>query len=211
MEQKHSSSEQGPQRRPSNRRRRRRRRRSPAARPAPAPAANRTPAARDDAARAAAAPATGEPRGPVPAQDTGEPRDPVAVPELAAVAAPATGPRTCPLCTEPVDDLYTAIAYGERGAPAHFDCIVSLLGEREELEEGARLCYLGGGSFGIVQMRPSARSGDRGGTLLIHKRIEVEERDSAPAWREELRLPMPARRVHFATSEVATSEGAPCK
>ena len=209
MEQKHSSSEQGRQRRPSNRRRRRRRRHSPvarpapSARPAPAPAANRTPAARDDAARDNAASATGEPRGPVPAQDTGEPRAPV--------PAPATGPRTCPLCAQPVDDLYTAIAYGDRGAPAHFDCIVALLGEREELEEGARLCYLGGGSFGIVQMRASARSGDRGGTLLIHKRIEVEERDSAPAWREELRLPMPERRVNVAASEVATSEEVPCK
>ena len=102
-------------------------------------------------------------------------------------------------------DLYTAIAYGERSAPAHFDCIMSLLGEREELEEGARLCYLGGGSFGIVQVRPAARAGDRGGTLLIRKRIEVEDKDAAPAWREELRLPLPEQRVN-----VAASDAAPC-
>ena len=191
MEQKHSSTEQGPQRRPSNRRRRRRRRRSPAARAA-ARAANRAPATRHDAARAAGTPDSGEARATVPA------------PEPAAAAVPADDPRACPLCGERVDDLYTAIAYGERMAPAHFDCIVSLLGEREELEEGARLCYLGGGSFGIVQTHSAARPGDRGGTLLIRKRIEVEERDSAPAWREELRLPLPEqRRVNIVAGEEA--------
>ena len=123
-----------------------------------------------------------------------------------AVAEPASGAFACPLCAEPVRDLYTAIAYGEHSAPAHFDCIVALLGEREELEEGAWLCYLGGGSFGIVQMLPAARRGDRGGSLLIHKRIEVEEKDAAPEWRQGLRLPLGERFV-----SVAASEAAPCK
>ena len=205
MEQKHSSSEQGPQRRPSNRRRRRRRRRSQAASPAPPPAANRTLNA-----RAAAAPAAGE--APVPAPDPPDPPGaapepgPAREPSPAREPGPAPGPGACPLCAKPVDDLYTAIAYGEHRAPAHFDCVVSLLGKREQLEEGTRLCYLGGGSFGVVQMRPASRSGDRGGTLLIRKRIEVEERDSAPAWREELRLPLPERRVN-----VAGMGKVPCK
>ena len=183
MEQKQSSSSQGRQQRPASRRRRRRRRRSSASRPGPppAPAANRAPAERGDARPAAAeAPAHAPP--------------------------PATDSPVCPLCAKPVGDLYTAIAYGERGAPAHFDCIMALLGEREELEEGARLCYLGGGSFGVVQVRPSARPGDRGGTLLIRKRIEVEEKDAAPAWREQLRVPLPEQRV-----AVAASEAAPCR
>ncbi|MDE0447686.1 MAG: hypothetical protein OXH96_13525, partial [Spirochaetaceae bacterium] len=118
-------------------------------------------------------------------------------------AGPATDARTCPLCAKPVHDLYTAIAYGAGNAPAHFDCIVSLLGEREEVEEGARLCYLGGGSFGIVQMRPAARPGDR--ALLIHKRIEVEEQDATPPWREELRLSPPEGRVTVAAREPVRS------
>lgn len=186
MEQKQTSSDQGAQRGRANRRRRRRRRRSPGSTLAPG----------------AASPAATEVQTPAPpaaAADAPAPR-PAAEPD----AEPATEPRTCPLCAKPVQDLYTAIAYGESQAPAHFDCIVSLLGEREEVREDARLCYLGGGSFGIVQMQPAARPGDR--TLLIHKRIEVEEKDAAPAWREKLRLSLPERRV-----TVAASEAEPCK
>ena len=77
------------------------------------------------------------------------------------------------------------------------------MGRRTEVEEGARLCYLGGGSFGIVQMRAAARPGDR--ALLIHKRIEVEEKDAAPPWREELRLALPEGRVTVAATEAVRS------
>ena len=183
MEQKQTSSDQGGQRRRSNRRRRRRRRRSPAASPGPAAGAGSAPPT----------PAAAEVRTPAPTPAAA--RAPASEP----AAGPATDARTCPLCAKPVHDLYTAIAYGAGNAPAHFDCIVSLLGEREEVEEGARLCYLGGGSFGIVQIRPAARPGDR--TLLIHKRIEVEEKDAAPPWREELRLSLPELRVTVAARE----------
>jgi hypothetical protein len=129
-------------------------------------------------------------------------RQPDAVPAAPDGPAAPTGELSrCPLCAEPVSDLYTAIAYGEHKEPAHFDCVVSLLGEREELEEGTRVCYLGGGSFGIVQAQLAGRQGDRRGTPWVHKRIEVEERDAAPAWREKLRLPMPEQRVAVAASE----------
>ena len=185
MEQKQTSSDQGGQRRRSNRRRRRRRRRSPATSPGPPPASGGAPPASAAAEVSAPAPA---------AAHASEPRP---------VAGPATDSRTCPLCGKPVQDLYTAIAYGESRAPAHFDCIVSMLGEREEVEDGARLCYLGGGSFGIVQMRAAARPGDR--ALLIHKRIEVEEKDAAPPWREELRLALPEGRVTVAATEAVRS------
>jgi hypothetical protein len=206
MEQKQSSNSQGRPQRLANRRRWRRRRRSPATSPDPAPVANRRPAAHGNAPPAVGeayerrpphtAPASLAPREAAPGTSAAAP----------AVAEPASGAFACPLCAEPVRDLYTAIAYGEHSAAAHFDCIVALLGEREELEEGAWLCYLGGGSFGIVQMLPAARRGDRGGSLLIHKRIEVEEKDAAPEWRQGLRLPLGERFV-----SVAASEAAPCK
>ena len=138
---------------------------------------------------------------------TREPVQHAPAPEHAAAAAEAAGDqRACPVCGERVRDLYTAIAYGERNGPAHFDCIVALLGEREELEEGARVCYLGGGSFGIVQVRPVSRQSDRTGAPWVRKRIEVEDRDAAPAWREKLRLPLPQWRV-----QVSVNEAAPCK
>ncbi len=86
--------------------------------------------------------------------------------------------------------LHTAIAYGDEEAPAHFDCVLELLGERERLAPGERVCYLGSGSFGIVQLPdhggPSDGSGPSGG-LVVRKRIPFESNDPPPVWRHELR------------------------
>ena len=206
MEHKQGSSNSGRKQRP-NRRRRRRRRRSPATGNGPAPAANRRPAAAagDNAPAGAAArkrpPQTAAPPDRRPRETA---REHAGEPAPGATAAEAAdGGLGCPVCGQPVRDLYTAIAYGERKAPAHFDCILALLGEREELEEGTRVCYLGGGCFGIVDTGLLSRQGDRGGAAWIRKRIEVEERDATPGWREVLRLPLPEPRVAVAASEEA--------
>ncbi len=120
-------------------------------------------------------------------------RDPAgAVPSAPAVRpaasdASAGAEFACPVCSRAVHDLYTAIAYGDGMVPAHFDCILSLLGEREQFSSGERLCYLGGGSFGIVQTRPArGKRNGNDGSLFIRKRIEFEEKDAAPEWRQEL-------------------------
>ena len=132
---------------------------------------------------------------------------PVPAPPAAADATGAVG-TTCPVCSTTVHDLYTAIAYGDGMAPAHFDCVLSLLGEREELGSGERLCYLGGGSFGIVQMRPARRKRNgSGGGLFIRKRIDFEERDAAPGWRQELRLTFRSP----LTAAAGEPEAAPCR
>ena len=125
-------------------------------------------------------------------------------------AADGTGAAetACPVCSTTVHDLYTAIAYGDGMAPAHFDCVLSLLGEREELGSGERLCYLGGGSFGIVQVRPPRRKRNgNGGALVIRKRIDFEEREAAPGWRQELRLTFPPP----LTAAPGEPEAAPCR
>ena len=198
MDQEQGSSNQGKQQRPAGRRRRRRRRRSSATGISSPPVANRARAAKREAA-----PSGGDARERTPRQ--ADPASAPAPPTVVAVEAEA-GSRACPVCGEQVRDLYTAIAYGEHNEPAHFDCIVALLGEREELEEGTRVCYLGGGSFGIVQVPAGSRQGDRATAPWVRKRIEVEDRDAAPAWREELRLPLPQRRM-----SAAANEAAPCK
>lgn len=199
MEQKQRSNS-GQKPRSANRRRRRRSTSTPgeslavANRRRPAPAAGRTQT-RDPATGAGDA---GEHRAAtleVGAHGATEPaRDPAgAVPSAPATVRPTASDAsagaefTCPVCSRAVHDLYTAIAYGDGMVPAHFDCILSLLGEREQFSSGERLCYLGGGSFGIVQTRPAhgKRNGNDGG-LFIRKRIEFEEKDAAPEWRQEL-------------------------
>ncbi len=88
----------------------------------------------------------------------------------------------CPLCQKPIHDLYSAITHRDSGQPAHFDCILQNLRESNDLLPSEKLCYLGGGSFGIIQLRGSQ------GPLrfFIRKRIQYEPGESIPEWRRGL-------------------------
>ena len=57
------------------------------------------------------------------------------------------------------------------GSYVHFDCVLSSLKEKEVLEEGQSISYLGSGSFGICQKNED-------GSYSIVKRIEVENREA---------------------------------
>ena len=88
----------------------------------------------------------------------------------------------CPLCQKPVRDLYSAITHQSSNKPAHFDCILKMLREINELAGNEKICYLGNGSFGIIQFRNTA------GKLrfFIRKRLNYEETDPVPEWRKKL-------------------------
>jgi hypothetical protein len=110
----------------------------------------------------------------------------------------ATRPR-CPMCGLVIRNLYSAITDQESQVPAHFDCVLRKLADVEELAEGERLAYLGGGSFGVVQTRSRQRVPRRSGrsrtqvegTLFVRKRIDYEPTEPVPDWRRELVLPGP--------------------
>lgn len=95
----------------------------------------------------------------------------------------------CPVCQKPVRELHAAIAHRETGRPAHFDCILQLLREDNELENSEKICYLGKGTFGIVQFRQNS------GPLrfLIRKRIQYEQTDGFPDWRRKTARTQPVR------------------
>jgi hypothetical protein len=86
----------------------------------------------------------------------------------------------CPVCEKAVRDLSSAITHRDTGNPAHFDCILKILREENSLSESEKICYLGKGSFGIVQFRSN------GSPLrfLIRKRIQYEDLDMIPDWRK---------------------------
>ncbi len=88
----------------------------------------------------------------------------------------------CPICHKPVRDLYSAITHRESGNPAHFDCILKILRESSDLLLHEKICYLGKGSFGIIQQRNS-NSPSR---FFIRKRIQYEPTDILPDWRKRL-------------------------
>ncbi len=84
-------------------------------------------------------------------------------------------------------NLYSAITHKTPDSgdlPAHFDCVLKNLRETNELARKERICYLGGGSFGIVKLPdPNSRS-----RFSIRERIQYEEKEQVPAWRRGLPL-----------------------
>jgi hypothetical protein len=86
-----------------------------------------------------------------------------------------------------VEDLVHALVHPDSEDPAHFECVLSAIREREQLEPGEQICYVGGGVFAIVRAGRGRRS------VRIRKRIPYESESSQPQWRSEQvrRLPNP--------------------
>ncbi|MCL2558014.1 MAG: hypothetical protein FWE09_05995 [Treponema sp.] len=93
--------------------------------------------------------------------------------------APSLEPSDCPICGKPVKDFATAISCRETGAPTHFDCAVSQAAERERLEAGDSIGYIGGGRFGVI--RPSGEKG-----FQIRKILDWEVPKDRSGWRTAL-------------------------
>jgi hypothetical protein len=92
-------------------------------------------------------------------------------------AAPMVFP-DCPLCRQSVRDLASALTHRETRQPAHFDCIMKELRDSNELAPQEKICYLGGGAFGILEFRQ--------GKFTIRKRIQYEDKDASPEWKKPL-------------------------
>ena len=88
----------------------------------------------------------------------------------------------CPKCNKPVRDLHSAITHQESEKPAHFDCILKILKENTEIYPHEKICYLGNGSFGVLQFRNSNNSL----RFFIRKRIQYEPPNSIPDWRKKI-------------------------
>jgi hypothetical protein len=96
----------------------------------------------------------------------------------------------CPICQKPVRELRSAIAHRETQGPSHFDCILRILREENSLSESEKICYLGNGSFGIVQFRNLPGSTPR---FFVRKRIQYEKTDPIPDWRKQSAQGTPPR------------------
>lgn len=86
----------------------------------------------------------------------------------------------CAICSEPVDDLVHALVEPETDEPAHFECVIQSIQERESLNPHEEICYIGGGEFGIFNTKPMR------GSARIRKRIQYESESSVPDWRRGL-------------------------
>lgn len=88
----------------------------------------------------------------------------------------------CDKCGKPITDLTQALSDKSTGQPVHFECILSLLKNTEELKEKEEIVYIGHGNFAIVYFEnPRIRS-----KFKIVKLIEWEDRSKTVEWQVEI-------------------------
>ena len=90
----------------------------------------------------------------------------------------------CRICGKPIRDLPSALADRDTGAPVHFDCVTAGIADREILEKGETIAYLGGGRFGVIRpgyQDSQGRAESQG--FKIKKIIEWENNEKRAEWR----------------------------
>jgi len=97
-------------------------------------------------------------------------------PQLPSEPLPAA---SCAWCQKPIKDISTAISEPGTGNPVHFDCVINRIIEREHLETGDTVAYIGGGRFGIVHYNNPPDTRD----FSIKKIFEWENRENRFEWR----------------------------
>ena len=97
-------------------------------------------------------------------------------PKPPAVPLPAI---SCAWCGKPVKDISTAVSEPDSGKPVHFDCVIDRIVEREVLETGDTVSYIGGGRFGIVHFNNPPDTRD----FTIKKIFEWENKENRSEWR----------------------------
>ena len=88
----------------------------------------------------------------------------------------------CPVCGKQVRELASALTHRVARQPAHFDCVMRELRDSNEVSPQEKICYLGGGTFGILEFHPPG-----GPTrFVIRKRIQYEEKETPQDWKKIL-------------------------
>ncbi|HSV56836.1 MAG TPA: hypothetical protein VLH39_06980 [Magnetospirillaceae bacterium] len=87
----------------------------------------------------------------------------------------------CLYCRKPILDLASAIADRDSGEPVHFDCALQRVTDREALQSGERLVYIGSGSFAVVEFRGGAET-----AFTVKRRVPFEEEGKKRDWRKAL-------------------------
>jgi hypothetical protein len=67
------------------------------------------------------------------------------------------------------------------GGTVHFDCVIKELTNREFLEEGDTISYVGGGRFGVVNFGKGGGNDQK--AFTIKKILEWENKDERADWR----------------------------
>ncbi len=104
-------------------------------------------------------------------------------PRPAPPAVPIVLP-DCPVCGKQVRELASALTHRVARQPAHFDCVMRELRDSNEVAPQERICYLGGGTFGILEFQPPGAPA----RFVIRKRIPYEEKETPQEWKKPLQV-----------------------
>ena len=97
-------------------------------------------------------------------------------PQLPSVPLPSA---FCAWCNKPIKDISAAFSEPDSGKPVHFDCVINRISERENLENGDVVSYIGGGRFGIIHFDNPPDTRD----FKIKKIFEWENKENRSDWR----------------------------
>ncbi|GHU08519.1 hypothetical protein FACS1894151_04570 [Spirochaetia bacterium] len=86
----------------------------------------------------------------------------------------------CAYCGKPIKDVSASMTDKTSGNPVHFDCVIGKIAEREPLEKGESVAYIGGGRFGVVYFG----SNQDLRTFRIKKILEWESTENRAEWRQ---------------------------
>lgn len=93
----------------------------------------------------------------------------------------------CPLCGQRINDSYCAIGFNGSGEAAHFDCIIKVLEQKEQLKPNEKIIYSGGGSFAIAVFHEGKGSEKK---FEIKRKIDYENvvKEAVENWRKSLAI-----------------------
>jgi len=121
--------------------------------------------------------ASSDRRDEVRSRDSRRERKQEPLPPLPTLPTPA-----CAKCGEPIQDITSALADKDTGAPVHFDCVLKFLEGAENLGANEKLVYIGQGRFAVMFFENPVDTRK----FKIVRTIEWERRDDRAEWRSEI-------------------------
>lgn len=90
----------------------------------------------------------------------------------------------CAVCGKAIRDVSAAMNDPAGEKPAHFDCVLKMLTEKEELGNQEKVIYLGSGNFGVVKVYNNKK-------FEILRKITYENPEARNDWRMDMRFQFP--------------------
>jgi hypothetical protein len=101
-----------------------------------------------------------------------------------AIKAFRSETKVCEICGRVIspEDIGSAVSNRETGNPAHFDCVLKQISERESPGPNEKVTYIGQGKFAVLHFE-NPHDLKR---FTIRRTIEWEDRDNRLEWRNEM-------------------------